>query len=136
MQSLRVNKAIGKGTKRTGKKKMCEWNVIAENVLNYVDFNLNGPALDQCQVIKKDGAIVAARVPTAKLRNEAKLLKFNWNTMNTDVVVKRSNSKKIHENNEFAKEIAELKRVNALSDNRAVEESIERISKLFRVCNL
>jgi hypothetical protein len=131
MQSLRINKALGKGTKRTGKKKMCEWNVIAENVLNYVDFNLNGPALDQCQVIKKDGAIVAARVPTAKLRNEAKLLKFNWNTMNTDVVVKRSNSKKIHENNEFAKEIADLKRVNALSDNEAVEESIERISTTF-----
>lgn len=110
------------------KKTIGEWHVIAENVLGYVDIAENGPVVDQCQVLRNEGEIVGVRVPTAKLRNEARVLKFNWKTLNTDVVVKRNASKKISENQEFTKEIAELKRFNALSDNDAVEESIEKIS--------
>ena len=110
------------------KKTIGEWHVIAENVLGYVDISENGPAVDQCRVLRNEGEIVGVRVPTARLRNEARVLKFNWKTLNTDVVVKRNASKKISENLEFAKEIAELKRFNALSDNTAVEESIEKIS--------
>lgn len=110
------------------KKTIGEWHVIAENVLGYVDIAENGPAVDQCQVLRREGEVVGVRVPTAKLRNEARVLKFNWKTLNTDVVVKRGASKKISENQEFTKEIAELKRFNALSDNEAVEESIEKIS--------
>lgn len=110
------------------KKTIGEWHVIAENILGYVDIAENGPAVDQCQVLRSEGEIVGVRVPTARLRNEARVLKFNWKTLNTDVVVKRGASKKISENQEFTKEIAELKRFNALSDNQAVEESIEKIS--------
>jgi len=113
------------------KKTIGEWRVIAENVLGYVDLNENGPIVDQCQVLKNGGEIVGVRVPTVKLRNEAKLLKFNWKTLNTDVVVKRNESKKIHENKEFSNEIVELKRFNALSDNKTTEECIERISANF-----
>lgn len=118
-QRARLRKTIG------------EWHVIAENVLNFVDLSQNGPSRDQTQVLRNDGEVVSVRVPTIKLRNEAKLLSFNWKTMNTDVVIKRSNSKKLQENNEFAKEIAELKRANALSDNKALEESLESISVKF-----
>jgi hypothetical protein len=110
------------------KKTIGEWHVLAENVLGYVDITENGPAVGQCQVLRKEGEVVGVRIPTARLRNEARVLKFNWKTLNTDVVVKRNASKKISENLEFAKEIAELKRFNALSDNQAVEESIEKIS--------
>jgi len=110
------------------KKTIGEWHVIAENVLGYMDIAENGPAVDQCQVLRHEGEVVGVRVPTAKLRNEARVLKFNWKTLNTDVVVKRNASKKISENQEFTKEIAELKRFNALSDSQAVDESIEKIS--------
>jgi len=110
------------------KKTIGEWHVIAENVLGYMDVAENGPAVDQCQVLRHGGEVVGVRVPTAKLRNEARVLKFNWKTLNTDVVVKRNASKKISENQEFTKEIAELKRFNALSDSQAVDESIEKIS--------
>lgn len=112
------------------KRTLGEWHMIAENVLGYVDLAENGPCLDQCQVLRQDDNIVGIRVPTVKLRNEAKLLKFNWKTLNTDVVVKRGESKKIHENSDFVKEIADLKRLNALSD-KGVEESIEKISSNF-----
>lgn len=113
------------------KKTIGEWHVIAENVLGYVDLTENGPVVDQCQVLRADSEIIGVKVPTVKLRNEAKLLKFNWNTMNTDVVVKRGQSKKISENKEFTSEVADLKRANALSDNKALEESIEKVATKF-----
>ena len=123
MARLKLNKAIGKSMK--------EWALMAENVLDYVNLVENGPVVDQCQVLRKDGEVVAVRIPTVKLKNEARVLKFDWKTLNTDVVVKRGQSKKISENQEFAKDIAELKRVNAMSDSKAVEESIENVSTKF-----
>jgi hypothetical protein len=116
---------------RVKPKNMKEWHVIAENVLSFVDLNQNGPLVGQTQILRKDGEVVSVRVPTIKLKNEAKLLSFNWKTMNTDVVVKRNSSKKLHENNEFVKEVSELKRANALSDNKALEESLESTSVKF-----
>lgn len=113
------------------KKTIGEWHVIAENVLGYVDLAENGPALDRCQVLRNEENVVGVRVPTMKLRNEAKLLKFNWKTLNTDVVVKRNGGKKINENADFVKEIADLRKFNAVSDAKAVEESIEKIATNF-----
>jgi hypothetical protein len=123
----RLNRAIGK-------KMMKEWNMIAENVLGYLDLTQNGPVVNQCSVLRKDNEVVSVRVPTMRLRNEAKLLKFNWDTMNTNVVVKRGNGKKINENNEFVKDVVELKRANALSDNKAFEELLESISTKYADC--
>jgi BMFP domain-containing protein YqiC len=54
--------------------------------------------------------------------------------MNTNVVVKRGNGKKINENNEFVKDVVELKRANALSDNKAFEELLESISTKYADC--
>ncbi len=113
------------------KKSIGEWSVIAENVIEYLDFVENGPTLDQCQVLKNQGDVVGVRVPTVKLRNEAKLLKFNWKTLNTDVAVKRKDAKKLHENEDFVKEVKELKSVNALSDTKATEEQMENVSTKF-----
>lgn len=107
------------------KKKMQEWSVIAENVLGFVDLQVNGPNLDRVQTFKKDGEIVALKVPTIALRNEARLLKFDWKTMNTEVVVKRRESKKMHESEEFAKSVANLKRLNALSDSKEFATALE-----------
>jgi hypothetical protein len=111
-------------------KNMKEWNILAENVLNFVDYNVNGPSLD-CPVLRKEGEIVSVRVPTMKIRNEAKILRFDWKTMNTDVVIKRNSGKKLAENSEFAKSVIELKRLNALSDSKAFEESVERAASNF-----
>lgn len=119
MQRARLRKTIG------------EWSAIAENALGYVDLMENGPVIDHCQVLRKEGDVVAVRVPTTQLRNEAKLLKFNWKTMNTDVVVKRKGAQRISENEQFTAEVAELKRANALSDNRALEEAIEKVATQF-----
>jgi hypothetical protein len=111
-------------------KLMKEWNLLAENVLGFVDYTQNGPDVDNCKVLRKGDDVVGVKVPTMRLRNEAKILKFDWKTMNTDVVVKRNSGKRLAENSEFVKEIAELKRLNALSD-RGFEESVEKTSTKF-----
>lgn len=105
-----------------------EWANVASNVMNYIDYRELGPVLSESVAARDNqGNVVAIKIPTVKLRNEAKLLEFDWKTLNTDVVVKRNGAKKIAEDTEFAKAIAELKRHNALADNAGLEESIEKI---------
>lgn len=118
-----MNRSIG--------KKMQEWAVIAENVLNFVGVQVDGPSIDQVQTLRRDGEVVAVKVPTIALRNEARILKFDWKTMNTDLVVKRSESKRMHESKGFAKAAADLKRLNALSDSRDFETALENAATAF-----
>lgn len=118
-----MNRSIGKN--------MQEWSVIAENVLGFVDLQVNGPDIDRVRTLRKDGDVVAVKVPTIALRNEARILKFDWKTMNTDLVVKRRESKHMHESEEFAKTVADLKRLNALSDTKEFETALENAAAAF-----
>jgi hypothetical protein len=139
MQLNRKKNRIKKGkarlnaedNKRKKIKLMKECGLMAENVLNFVNYTVNGPEVDLCRVLRNEGEIVAARIPTERLRNEARILRFDWKTMNTDVAIKRSSAKRLSENNEFVKEVAELRRLNALSDNKGLEEAIEKFSTTF-----
>ena len=112
------------------KKHMKEWHMLAENVLDFVNYNMNGPELDSCKVLRNGDDVVAVKVPTMRLRNEAKVLRFDWKTMNTDVVVKRNAGKRLAEDAEFAAAVTELKRLNALSD-KSFEESVEKAASKF-----
>lgn len=123
MKRKQVNRSIGKSMK--------EWTLIAENVLNFVDIQVNGPVANSVQTLTRDGEVVAVKVPTISLRNEARVLSFDWKTMNTDVVVKRNDSKKIHENEEFAKAADELRKLNALSDSASFETALENTAAKF-----
>jgi hypothetical protein len=108
-------------------KMMKEWNLLAENVLGYVDYQENGPVLQNSQVKRDEsGNALSVKIPTTKLRNEAKMLQFNWKTLHTDVAVKRNSSKKVHEDVGFAKAIADIKKQNALSDDSALTEALEK----------
>jgi len=113
----RVNKSIGKNMK--------EWSVIAENVLNFVDLQTNGPEVNNIKTLRREGEVVAVKVPTIALRNEARVLKFDWKTMNTDVVIKRNNAKKLHENKNFIKTVSELRHLNAISNTSEFEAKME-----------
>lgn len=119
--------AARKRTKASIGKMVKEWNVLAENVLGYVDYYENGPVMSNSQIRTDDaGNVTTVRIPTAKIRNEAKVLQFNWKTLHTDVVVKRNGSKKMHEDVNFAKDIAEIKKQNALSDDKSLSECLEK----------
>lgn len=117
------------GYKKT-KKNMKEWAVLAESVIGFVNYNLNGPELDSCKVLKNGNDIVSVKVPTLKLRNEAKLLRFDWKTMNTDVVIKRNSGKRLVEDVDFVNAIVNLKKLNAFSD-KSFEENVEKTVSEF-----
>lgn len=105
-----------------------EWHALCENVVDYLVIKEFGPSLKESHIQSDErGNIVNVEIPTTRARNEAKLLSFNWKTLNTDVKVLRGNAKKLNEDVNFAKAVIELKRQNALSDNDALEETIEAI---------
>jgi hypothetical protein len=107
-------------------KTLGEWAVMTENVFGYLDYKEYGPILRESEVkVDEKGNPVSVLIPTAKVRNEHKMLSFNWKTLNTDLIVKRNNAKTLAEDANFAMAIADLKRQNALSDNSALEEALE-----------
>ena len=101
-----------------------EWANLCETVNDYLGILEHGSILKE-SVVRQDelGNITSLKLPTYQARNEAKILSFNWKTLNTDVKVLRGNAKKLNEDTDFIKKIADFKRQNGFSDNRAMEEA-------------
>lgn len=110
-------------------KKMMEWYKITENVMDYIDYKEFGPAISQ-SAIKRDnkGNVVAIKMPNSNLRNEGKILSFNWKTLSTDNVVLRAKMKNLAEDINFCKAMADLRKCNALSDDTRMQQVLEAIS--------
>ena len=109
-----------------------EWVKLVGNLQNYVEFRLMSPTLKETNIKHDDkGNVVGLRIPTKKIVNEAKLLQFDWDTINTDCIIMRKKAKKLSENVSFCNAIADLKKQNALSDNDALMESLEAIVVQF-----
>jgi len=130
---------LGKIAKKKKKKKPCgpfsckenvlqSWGQICQHVFEYIDYKEHGPVINESRVrYDERGNPVGVRVPTTRLRNEMKLLSFDWKTLNTDCVCKRMNAKTLSEDAQFAQAVAELKRHNALSDDNSLQETLENI---------
>lgn len=113
---------------KKGQKQLKEWGVLAENVLNYVDAQEYGPALKNSQVQKdSQGEITAVKLPVSSLRNEGKVLSFNWKTLNTEVQVLRSKTKNIHEDVNFCRAMADLRHYAAMSSNTELQETLQKV---------
>ncbi len=109
-------------------KKMREWYNLTENVFNYLDYQEFGPILRESEINHDErGNVVAFRIPTTDLRNENKLLTFNWKTLNTEVQVLRSKVKKVHEDSSFCHAMSDLRQANAISDTSHFETVLEAI---------
>jgi hypothetical protein len=134
MERESLKKRFGPGThihyrfKPQAKRKMYEWYNISENVFNYVDFQEFGPIARESDV-KKDtnGNVVAIRIPNTASRNEGKILTFNWKTLNADSVILRAKMKNLAEDVNFCKAMADLRKCNAESDNKKLEQILEAI---------
>lgn len=101
---------------------------MCENVLDYLDYKEFGPTIKE-SVVQHDerGNIVAVAMPTLQKRNEGKILSFNWKTLDHEVKTMRAKVKKLSEDTNFCKAMADLKRYNSISDNTALEETLEKI---------
>lgn len=108
---------------------MKEWSVMCENVMDYLDYKEFGPTVKQSQIQTDDrGNVTGIAMPTLHKRNENKILSFNWKTLDHEVKVQRSKMKKhLSEDTSFCKAMADLKRYNNISDNNALEETLEAV---------
>ncbi len=110
------------------KRMMKEWHGLAENVFNYIDYQEFGPVAKDSEIKRDDqGNVVAMRVPDLNSRNESKILSFNWKTLNTDCMVLRAKMKNLAEDINFCKAMADLRKCNAMSDNKRLQEVLEAI---------
>jgi len=109
-------------------KNMNEWNILCENVMDYLDYKEFGPVFKNSAVRTDDrGNVTDVAIPTLAKRNEGKILSFNWKTLDHECKLLRNGSKKINEDQVFVRAMADLKRYNNISDNSAVEETLEAI---------
>jgi hypothetical protein len=110
------------------KKKMVEWVDLCHNVLEYVDFHNYGPVLHETQVsYNDDGSTAAVSIPTTHKRNESKWAQSSWKALNGTMKALRTEAKDLNDDEDFCKALADLKRSNAMSDNDALEETLEGI---------
>ncbi len=113
---------------KTPKHKINEWKVLTENVMDYLNYQEIGPALKDSFVKTDDkGNVTDVSMPRAHKRNEGKILSFNWDVLNHELKYSRKGAKNLKEDAQFCKAVAELKRFNAVSDNSALEETLENI---------
>lgn len=109
-------------------KTMKEWNVMCENVMDYLDYKEFGPVMAESEIMTDNkGNVTTIAMPTTHKRNEGKILTFNWKTLDHEVKVLRGNVKKLAEDSTFIRAMIDLKRYNNISDNTALEETLEAI---------
>jgi hypothetical protein len=114
--------------RKVKKSKVNEWNTLSENVLQYVKFQQLGGVLRETKLRHDEkGNVVAVAVPTAQVRNEGKLLSFNWKVLDHEIKYSRNGAKNIQNEAAFARAISDLKRYNAISDNAGLETTLENI---------
>ena len=119
-------KGVGKEVKIV--KAMKEWATLSENVLTFVNYHTNAPVLNE-SAVKRDerGNVVAVRIPSSKMRNEARLLSMGYKTLDSKCKTMRETALGLATDKEFCKAIAVVKRHNNLSDNTALQEGLENL---------
>lgn len=114
---------------RVAKKHMNEWLSLTENVWGYIDFVENGHVANEANVQHNNkGDVVTVQVPTTKSRNEGKILQANWKILKTDIKIMRENARRLSADRAFCESLADLKRHNNLSDNKSLEECLDKIA--------
>lgn len=118
-------------SKKATAKMVKEWASVSKNVLDYVDFRTFGaPTL--CETVKdKLGNVVTLAIPRTQLKNEAKMLSFNWKTLNTDVMTQRDLMKMLSHNVHWGLACKDMKKCNAMSDGSKLQETIENVVAAF-----
>jgi len=102
-----------------------EWHNLCENVNQYVDFVHHGQNVENAEVRQNDvGDVVSVRIPTSHIRNEGKILKLQYKTLKTDVKVLREAARTLAFDEHFVKAVSKIKRLNNMSHNDELEESI------------
>lgn len=120
--------AFKKKLKSAGKK-IEEAYMVAENVLDYVNYMNIGPVLEESvQQRDKNGDLTDIQIPSSRVRNEGKILNFDWKVLNHKCKVLRSGAKNLCEDQDFVRSIADLKIQNNVSNSHGLEEALDTIA--------
>ena len=65
--------------------------------------------------------------PRSHQRNEGKILSFNWDVLSHEITYSRKGAKNLQKESAFVRAISDLRRQNRISDNSALEETLENI---------
>lgn len=105
---------------------------VARNVLDYVDFMKNGPAINE-SVAKRDekGNITDLRIPTSEARNEGRIKKLGYTVTNSENHEVRKKVPELVKEQAFCKLIADIKRQNAFSDQQGLEEALDNLVQKY-----
>lgn len=125
---IRTKKNTSNKMKKPDKKKMKEWNKLVENIFGYLEWKEFGPILSESKVnTDAKGNVIALKIPTSNVRNESKILQFNWKTLNHEVKVLRNKVKTEAETQAFAHAMNDLRKANAVSDTNELDKVIEAV---------
>ena len=120
--------AFKKKVKAAGKKIEEAYN-LSENVLDYVEYMQVGPVLAESSTQYDDhGQLTDIQIPTVRVRNEGKLLNFDWKVLNHKCKVLRSGAKSLCEDQDFIRSMVDLKVLNNVSNAEALEECLDSIA--------
>jgi hypothetical protein len=119
-------RSLSAGTSYTGKRKrhMNEWVVMSENVFGYVNFNRGGNLFEAAQ---NEDNTLKITIPTLKVRNEGKIIKIQHDVIKNNLKYLRESVYRLPANETFCKLVGEMKRQNNLSDDKGLQECIEKI---------
>ena len=125
------SKKMASLAKKASSKALKEWSTVSKNIFDYIDFRTFGaPTLSET-VKDKLGNVITLAVPRSQLKNEAKILSFNWKTLNTDVMHQRDLMRVLAHNTHWGLACKDMKRCNGMSDVSKLQETIENVVAAF-----
>lgn len=126
---FKKRKADGKVAECMKKPTVEALNLLANNVLEYVDFMENGNIFQNIRTQKDNaGDVVAVEIPSTKLRNEGKVHKMHMKASNAKVKEGRSCAMEATNSANWIRAVNDLKRFNALSDHTALQNAFENVA--------
>lgn len=110
------------------KSKIEEFKAISENIQEFLNFKKGNPLFNDVSMSHdSNNNVVSIKLPRLKLRNEGKILSFNWKTPSAEVTYQRAKAKGVIKETNFLRAMNDLRRANAISDMKEIELTLENI---------
>jgi hypothetical protein len=120
---------LSKVGEKAGEHKQNEWNVVANNILEFVDFKNNGNIFNNVRAHRDStGNVVGLQIPRTQVRNEGKVLMMTWSGCNSAVEKGRKSGMSVGmtESN-WVRACSDMRKLNALSENTALQTTFENV---------
>ncbi len=124
---------LGKsGKAMKNKPKLESLNLLANNVLEFVTFKENGNVYSDVSV-KKDSLnnVVSVKIPVSRVRNEGAIIKAQSEKHTRFIAEAREAAKLVAKESNWVRACSDLKRFNAISDNKALETAFENVASAW-----